>query len=164
MLLRGRAVPFSPVLTAAAAVLVAGLLLRLDWFGMLPFSFGIPENDQVIGKDGLALPRVLHALALALVVARVTPREAGWMHTMPARWLAAAGRHSLQVFCLGLFLSWMVTAVFRFWPERMMLFDPPLIVGGCAILLWFGLWRDRDRGGDGGRPVAGPMGNVGQAA
>jgi hypothetical protein len=148
MLLLGRAVPPSRALTVGAVVvLVLGLILRLNWFGALPFDLGIPESDWIIGKDGLALPRVMHALALALIVARVTPRDARWMHTMLGRWLAAAGRHSLHVFCLGLFLSWSVTAVFRFWPSWMMVLDPPLILGGCAILLWFGTWRDRGRGG-----------------
>jgi hypothetical protein len=151
MLLYGRTLPPSRTLmTSAVAVLLVGLLLRLSWFGWLPFNLGIPESDWIIGKDALALPRVVHALALALVVARLTPREAPWMHVMLARWLAAAGRHSLHVFCLGLFLSWAVTAVFRFWPSLMMWVDAPLILAGCAILLWFGLWRDRGRGG--GRP------------
>ena len=151
MLLTGRAVPPSRALTlAAVAVLVAGLLLRLDWFGALPFHLGVPESDSVIGKDALAWPRVLHALALALVVARLTPREAPWMHRRAARWLAAAGRHSLHVFCLGLFLSWGVTAAFRLWPAAVPWLDAPLIAGGCAVLLWFGMWRDRDRG----RPMA----------
>ena len=121
---------------------------------------GIPENAWIIGKDELALPRVVHALALALIVARLTPREAPWMHTMLARWLAAAGRHQLHVFCLGLFLSWAVTAVFRLWPTLMMWLDPPLILTGCAILLWFGMWRDRGRR-DGGR---GSVAGVGQPA
>jgi hypothetical protein len=146
MLVYGRAIPPSPVLTAAAVLVLAiGLVLRLDWFGWLPVDLGIPESDWIIGKDGLALPRVLHALALALIVARLVPREAGWMHWTPSRWLAAAGRHSLQVFCLGLFLSWAVTAVFRGWPDLTVWTDPPLIVGGCAVLLWFGMWRDRGR-------------------
>jgi hypothetical protein len=153
MLLLGRSVPPSRALTGAAVlVLLAGLALRLDWFGWLPVSLGVPESDWIIGKDGLALPRVVHALALALVVARLLPRDAAWMHGALGRWLAAAGRHSLHVFCLGLFLSWAVTAVFRFWPAEMMGLDPPLIMAGCAILLWFGLWRDRGRGG--GRPMA----------
>jgi hypothetical protein len=157
LLLYGRTIPPSRALTAAAVVvLVTGLILRLNWFGALPFDLGIPESDWIIGKDGLALPRVVHALALALVVARLTPREAPWMQSMLGRWLAAAGRHSLHVFCLGLFLSWAVTAVFRFWPSLMLLLDPPLILAGCAILLWFGMWRDRGR--DGGRPLP----NLGQ--
>jgi hypothetical protein len=154
MLLLGRAVPPSRVLVAAAvAVLVVGFVLRLSWFGALPFGLGVPESDWIIGKDELALPRVVHALALALVVATVTPRDARWMHSMLGRWLAAAGRHSLHVFCLGLFLSWAVTAVFRFWPSWMVWLDLPLIGVGGAVLLWFGLWRDRGR--DGGRKVPG---------
>jgi hypothetical protein len=150
MLLHGRTLPPSRTLAVAAIVVLAvGLILRLSWFGALPFSLGIPESDWIIGKDDLALPRIVHALALALVVARLIPREAGWMRVPLARWLAAAGRHSLHVFCVGLFLSWMVTAVFRFWPSWMMVLDLPLIATGCGILLWFGVWRDRgrDRGG-----------------
>jgi hypothetical protein len=154
MLLCGRVLPPSRTLAVAAVVvLVLGLLLRLSWFGALPFNLGIPESDWIIGKDDLALPRIVHALALALVVALVTPREAAWMRVPLARWLAAAGRHSLHVFCVGLFLSWAVTAVFRLWPSWMMVLDPPLIVTGCAVLLWFGMWRDRGR--DGGRAVRG---------
>ena len=146
MLLNGRAVPPSRALTiAAVVVLVVGFVLRLDWFGALPFDLGIPESAWIIGKDELAPPRVVHALALTLIVARLIPREAPWMHTILGRWLAAAGRHSMQVFCLGLFLSWGVTAAFRLWPHQAMLLDPPLILAGCAILLWFGTWRDRRR-------------------
>jgi hypothetical protein len=153
MLMFGRAAPPSKALTIAAAlVLAVGFILRLNWFGALPFDLGIAESAWIIGKDELALPRILHALALALIVAQVTPRDASWMHTMLARWLAATGRHSLHVFCLGLFLSWGVTAAFRFWPHQMTRLDAPLILSGCAILLWFGMWRDQGRR-DGGRPV-----------
>ncbi len=161
MLLNGRALPPSRGLTiAAVAVLAAGLLLRLSWFGWLPFDLGIPESAWLIGKDELALPRVVHALALAYLVALLIPREARWMHTRPARWLAAAGRHSLHVFCVGLFLSWTVTAAFRLWPRDVVWLDTPLILTGCAILLWFGMWRDRGRAAE--RPVPGlgqPLGS-----
>jgi hypothetical protein len=149
MWLLGRALPPSRPLTAAAVVvLFMGLILRLNWFGALPFDLGIPESAWWIGKDDLALPRVIHALALAVIVARLTPRDAAWMHRAVGRWLAAAGRRSLHVFCLGLFLSWMVTAVFRFWPHQMVLLDPLLILAGCTILLWFGMWRDQGRNAD----------------
>ena len=161
MLMDGQTLPPSrPLFLAAVAVLAVGLLLRLSWFGWLPFDLGIPESDWIIGKDALALPRVLHALALALVVARLTPREAPWMHSLPARWLAATGRHSLQVFCLGLFLSWWVTAAFRLWPARMVWLDAPLILTGCAILLWFGMWRDRGHAGGRSSPsLRAPVGS-----
>jgi hypothetical protein len=146
MLLTGRALPPSRGLVAVAiAVLAAGIVLRLAWFGALPFDLGIPESDWIIGKDELALPRVVHAMALALVVAWLVPREAPWMHAKLACWLAAAGRHSLHVFCLGLFLSWGVTALFRLWPDRTGWLDAPSIFAGCAILLWYGTRRDRQR-------------------
>jgi hypothetical protein len=99
MLLLGRAVQPSRTLTAAAvAVLVVGLIPRLGWFDFLPFDLGISESAWIIGKDEPALPRVVHALPLALIVARLIPREAPWMHTILARWRAAAGRHSPHVF------------------------------------------------------------------
>jgi hypothetical protein len=145
-LLLGRALPPYRWLTwGAIAVLAAGLLLRLSWFGFLPFRLPIEETEAVIGKDVLVLPRVLHAFALAWLVAVTVPKDARWMHGMALRWLAAAGRFSLQVFCVGLFLSWGVTAAFRLWPNAVWWLDPLLMVAGCAILLRFALWMDRDR-------------------
>jgi len=165
MLYFGQALPPMRWLTVASvAVLAVGLLLRLDWFGALPFSTGIPESVWIVGKDSLALPRVLHALALAYLVALLVPREAPWMRARLAQWLAAAGRHSLHVFCLGLFLSWWVTAAFRLWPSAAMWLDAPLIAVGCAILLWFGMWRDRGHGGGGAaRRVGQAVGSGGVA-
>ncbi len=53
--------PPSRALTIAAVlVLLVGLALRLSWFGWLPFGLGVPESDWIIGKDNLALPRVVH--------------------------------------------------------------------------------------------------------
>ena len=145
-LIYGRALPPWRWLTAGAiAVVVVSLLLRLSWFGFLPFAIPLEETDAIIGKDLLVLPRVLHAFALAWLVAIAVPREARWMRGMGFRWLAAAGRHSLLVFCLGLFLSWGLTAVFRLWPGAMGWTDPVLMIAGCAILLRFALWLDRAR-------------------
>jgi hypothetical protein len=162
MLLVGRAFPPSRAVTVGAVlVLVFSLLLRLDWFGALPFHSGIAENDWIIGKSGLALPRIVHALALAYLVALVVPKEARWMRVALCRWLAAAGRHSLQVFCLGLFLSWAVTAIFRYSPDNMVWLDAPLILGGCGILLGFGVWRDQNRRPP--TPIGLPAGSGGMA-
>jgi hypothetical protein len=146
VLLHGRALPPWRWLTVAAVVVVGvALVLRLQWFGFLPGPALVGESDAIIGKASLALPRVLHALALAWLVAVAIPRQAPWMRAALCRWLAAAGRFSLQVFCLGLFLSWGVTAAFRLWPAAVWWLDPLLILTGCTILLRFGLWLDRDR-------------------
>lgn len=145
-LLYGRALPRWRWLTGlSVAILAVGLLLRLGWFGFLPFNLPIRETDAIIGKDLLALPRVLHAFALAWLVAIAMPRDARWMHGIALRWLAAAGRFSLQVFCLGLFLSWGVTAAFRLWPAAVWWLDPLLMALGCATLLRYALWMDRGR-------------------
>ena len=144
-LLHGRALPRWRWLTwLSVAILTTGLLLRLGWFGFLPFDLPMGATEAIIGKDHLALPRVLHAFALAWLVAIAVPRDARWMHMIAMRWLATAGRFSLQVFCVGLFLSWGVTAAFRLWPAAIWWLDPLLMLLGCAILLGFAHWLDRD--------------------
>lgn len=146
-LLHGHALPRWRWLTwLSVAILVGGLVLRLSWFGFLPFTVPIEENAAVVGKNVLVLPRVLHAFALAWLVSVIVPKDAHWMRGAALRWLAAAGRHSLQVFCLGLFLSWGVTAAFRLWPASAWWVDPLLMVGGCVVLLRFALWLDRGAG------------------
>ena len=63
-LLYEQALPRWHWLTVLSVAIVA-IGLRLSWFGFLPFPLPIPEMDAVFGKDLLALPRVLHAFALA---------------------------------------------------------------------------------------------------
>ena len=145
-LLYGRALPpWRGMTWVSVAILAAALLLRMSWFGFLPFTLPFEETDAIVAKDVLVLPRVLHAFALAWLVAVAVPRDARWMHGAAMRWLAAAGRHSLQVFCVGLFLSWGVTAAFRLSPGSVWWLDPLLMLLGCAILLRFALWLDRAR-------------------
>lgn len=152
-LLDGRALPSSRVLVAAAAVMLAvGLALRLGWYGFVPWMPPIDETSLVVGKEGLALPRLLHGLALALLVAVSVPRDAGWMHGALGRWMAAIGRHSLQVFCVGLFLSWAAASVFRAWPDWPWWLDPVVIGVGCAALGFVARRLDHRRAGQ--RPVA----------
>lgn len=128
----------------AIVVVLVGLALRLDWYGFVPWHAPVAEGALVTGKEGLALPRVVHGMALAWLVAAFVPRDADWMHTSFWRWMAATGRHSLQVFCLGLFLSWGVGAAFRLWPGHWWL-DPLLIAGGCAVLMVFARTLDHRR-------------------
>jgi hypothetical protein len=147
-LLHGRALPFrarwAPVVTAGAAtVLAAGLMVRLGWHGFVAWPLAAPA-EWLVDKKDLAPARLLHALALAWLVAALVPREAGWMHLALSRWLAAIGRHSLQVFCVGLFFSWAASAAFRLLPATPLL-DPLLIGAGCAGLGLFARWRERRR-------------------
>ncbi|WP_439576552.1 OpgC domain-containing protein [Elioraea sp.] len=132
-LLTGSAVRSHPVALAfALGVLAIGLWLRVLDHGWMVG----PQIDvtAVTGKLSLAPARVVHALALAYAVAVLVPREAAWMRHASAAAVAAIGRHSLQVFCLGLFLAWGIATTFSlvswaWWIEL------PLILGG-SFLLW----------------------------
>jgi hypothetical protein len=144
-LLHGRALPFgaawAPWVTAGAvAVLAIGLWVRLGWGGSIGGPLA-PAWDWLTDKKDLAPARLLHALAQAWLVAALVPREAAWMHVSPLRWIAAIGRSSLQVFCVGLFLSWGASVVFRLMPYSAAL-DVLLIAVGCALLALFARWRE----------------------
>jgi len=141
-LLLGRALPPCRWATGLAIViLLAGLYLRLGWYGWLPWPAPVPENAAWVGKESLALPRVVHALALAWLVATLLPRDAGWMHSRLVAWLAPIGRHSLYVFCLGLFLSWAAGQVLGVAPWL----DVFVIGAGCFTLALQARWLDRKR-------------------
>jgi len=141
----GAALPRLAWLTWAAALYVAAALyLRLAWYGWLDLPVPFAETYWITGKDNLVLPRLLHALALAWLVAALIPRTAAWMEGAVPRFLAPIGRHSLQVFCLGLFLSWACTAVFRALPGQVWL-DPILIGSGCLALGLYARALDRRR-------------------
>ncbi len=115
-MLHGGALPFDApwarwVTLAAALVLLAGLALRLAWYGFVPVPPPFPETTWIVGKEDLACPALLHAWALAWLVAALVPRDAPWMHRGCPPRMAAIGRYSLEVFCLGLFLSWGGTTI-----------------------------------------------------
>ena len=67
------------------------------------------------------------------------------MHQAVPQAMAAIGRNSLQVFCLGLFLSWTVAALFRLFPADRLVLDLALIPAGIAVLIAFARWREGDR-------------------
>ena len=152
-LLRGRALAL-PVLwdraaTAGAVLLLGGALLtRLALYGALPWPAPFAEPAWISAKTQLPVMVLLHALALAWLVARFVPREAGWMHRRAASWLAVIGRHSLEVFCAGLFLSWGATQMLSLAPASWAV-DIGLTVGGALVLGVWARWLD----GRGGRRV-----------
>ncbi|MGE0417135.1 MAG: OpgC family protein [Acetobacteraceae bacterium] len=157
-LLLGEALPASRWLTAGAvAVVVFSLWLRLGWYGWLPGGAPLPDLEIIWNKNHLAPLRLLHALSLAWLVACLVPRDRAWMHGTLGRWCATGGKYSLQIFCLGLFLSWIATAVFRLWPAAMVWTDPLMIVAGCFLLLLFAQWLDRRRGAPQGVAITAPV-------
>lgn len=149
-LLRRRALVLPPrwdrVMTVAAlAVLAGGFATRAALHGALP-EIGVwpapfAEPAWITRKADLPVMALLHALALAWLVARFVPTDAPWMRRSVGAWLAVIGRHSLEVFCLGLFLSWGATQVLALAPGSWAL-DLGLTVGGALALGAWARWFD----------------------
>ncbi|MCX7382649.1 MAG: OpgC domain-containing protein [Alphaproteobacteria bacterium] len=136
----------------AMAIVGLGLWTKLSWHGLLALPAPDPMTSMIDWKPDLAPLRALHAFSLAWLVARFVPRSADWMDTSPGRWLARIGRNSLEVFCLGIFLSWGAATFFRLVPPMTAhLLDLPLIVAGTLLLGLFArrLERRRATGGNG---------------
>ncbi|HBR47066.1 MAG TPA: hypothetical protein DEA80_19475, partial [Afipia sp.] len=95
------------VLWSAVLFLLLGLAVTLA--ARLGFSSAMPAlvvdlflpND----KTNLAPYRILHFLALALIVARLVPRSATALKFAVLRPAIICGERSLEVFCVGIFLS-----------------------------------------------------------
>ena len=101
-------------LTASRPALWSAVLFLLFSFAVtLAARFGIssampaPIADLFLPNDktNLAPYRILHFLALALVVARLVPRSAMALKLPVLRPAIICGERSLEVFCVGIFLS-----------------------------------------------------------
>jgi hypothetical protein len=141
--LRGAPWPRLALSWAAVVVLLLGVWLRLGQMGVLP------EAPEALAdwsrKPDLGWLRLVHALALAWIVVAILPRGAAWLETPAARALATIGRQSLNVFCLGLFLSWFVHASLRHWPQHALALDL-VLVPACVGLMWaLAAWTGRKR-------------------
>jgi hypothetical protein len=143
LLLQGAVVRRSGwAILACVALLLLGLAQRVaEGFGT---GLDVETIWTLAGKTHLGPLALLHGLALAYLVAVLVPRHARWMDHPAALALAAIGRHSLHVFGLGLFLSWMASALLRLHPGQPWL-DPVVTLGGIAILLGYALAADRRR-------------------
>ena len=120
------------VLWGAVAVAVVGFAARLVEHGFIPgpgLAVTVLQHKEV-----LAPARLLHALSLAYLVAVLVPREAGWMHGRLGEWLAMIGRHSLPVFCFGLYLAWGVNTWARVVPEQATALHLALVPLGVLLL------------------------------
>lgn len=93
---------------------LAGAWLFFAFFAVLSWSFPllggwIPLWLRVllypIDKTGLDPVRLLHFASLAYLTVRLVDAQAAFLRRSWARPLLLCGRHSLQIFCLGIFLS-----------------------------------------------------------
>lgn len=127
---------------AVLVVLALGVWLRAGQMGVLPAAPAILAAWSE--KPDLAWLRLAHALGLAWLVVAVLPRGA-WVECAPARLLATIGRQSLNVFCLGLFLSWGLHATLRHFAGHALLIDLLLVPAGVGLLWAWAGWLGRPR-------------------
>jgi hypothetical protein len=108
------------LLPAALVYLVFGFLIVMSW----QFKFLaqlVPEwlGRQIypIDKTNVDVLRVLHILALAYVVQLLIPMGARWLRWRLVEPVRRCGEHSLQVFCLGTFLSFTAHLVTEYYQQ-----------------------------------------------
>jgi hypothetical protein len=102
-LLRSRA-----ALAVAAAWLLFSFMIVMTWH--VPFLETLVPKWMIkaiypIDKTDLDMLRFTHFLALAFVVVRYVPRSSSILNSKWLRPLILCGRHSLPLFCIGVFLS-----------------------------------------------------------
>jgi hypothetical protein len=99
----------SPItLWIAIAYIVFAFLITLTWH-FSRWAYLVPrfltEWMYPIDKVNLDVLRFAHFLALAAVTVHFVPRTALWLQSRWVRPAILCGQHSLEIFCLGVFLA-----------------------------------------------------------
>jgi hypothetical protein len=149
-------------LAIAAAYLLFAFVISLTWYlpGMSQYvPHWLEEVIYPIDKVNLDVLRFAHFLALAVVTVWFVPRDWPLLKSWWAWPPIVCGQHSLEIFCLGVFLSFaahfaMVEVSAAFWMQ--------LLVSALGILIMFAAalvitWYKRAEGrSPGSRPRKAP--------
>lgn len=129
-------------IAAAVLVLVLALVylawpvpgLRTTW--VVDLLRNLPgDMPHLAGKERLGLLSLAHFLALALLAARLLPKEHPLWATRVAGWFAVAGRNSLLVFCAGSVLSFAGSALFALHPESFLVQAAFYLAAAASLVL-----------------------------
>lgn len=135
----------SPVVSAlAVAWLVFAFLIVRSWYyptlGQLKPGW-LHDLLYPIDKSNLDPLRIAHFLAYAVLVARFVPRDWAAFRSAWARPVMLCGRHSLEIFCLGVFLSFsgyfVITETSGGWGVQI-----AVSLGGIAIMVAAATWLE----------------------
>ena len=149
----------SPVTVAlAVAYLVFAFSIVMTWY-FPRLGLFVPKflNDVIypIDKTNLDVLRILHFLSLAVITVWVVPRDWPGLKS-PVFWPAiVCGQHSLETFCLGVFLSFAGHFVFTEVSNRVLMqivvsaLGIVIMVGVAALVSWY---KKLERRGPGPRP------------
>lgn len=139
-------VPGALVDWAAAAMLLAGAaLLWLVWPSDALTARVPPSLARLllmVDKQSLHPLRLLSMLALVWVAVRLIPRNAAWMRRWPAWPATLCGQHSLPVFCVGIFVSFLGRLAMEEhegWASQLAvnLLGPAILLGVGLLAAWY---------------------------
>ena len=143
--------PLGWLIGPAAMIVAASAVIKLSWTvhdasGTVPAI--LIEKLWPIDKSNLAPLRLVHFLALAVVMVRFVPADSrflSWRLTQP---INRCGQHSLQIFCLGIVLSVLGHFILAEWSDNL----PAqlsvnaagfaLMIGTATLIGWY---REIDR-------------------
>lgn len=125
LILGGAYLALSGLLTLATN-LSANLNLTYEWPNWLLIF--------PLDKTGLDPLRLAHFLILTAVVVRFVPADAQFLRSSWARPLILCGEHSLEIFCLGVFLSF-TAHILMIEVSSRILFQVIISLGGIAAMI-----------------------------
>jgi hypothetical protein len=166
--------PLSPsgpwLLGPAVAVVTASAVIKLSWtiHGIYdPFHALLLKPLWPINKTNLVPIRLVHFLAVGIVVVHLVSIDSPFLRWRAARPIIMCGQQSLPTFCLGILLSVLAHFVLTEWsgglPTQVAvnLVGFALMIGMAALVGWY---RATERGQAGvARPPAPPMRPLGSS-
>ena len=161
----------SPVVVGLAATyLLFAFAIAMTWYfprlgAFVPKFVG--ELIYPIDKTNLDVLRILHFLSLAVITVWFVPRDWPALKSRVFWPAIVCGQHSLEVFCLGVFLSFAGHFVFTEVSNRVLthvivsIIGIVVMVGAAALVSWY---RSVERQGSGPRPPTIKTGYAGGGA
>ncbi|HMJ43904.1 MAG TPA: OpgC domain-containing protein [Pseudolabrys sp.] len=166
----GHWITSSVVIGLAILYLLFAFAIAMTWY--LPWLG--PYVPKVIGeaiypidKTNLDVLRILHFLSLAVITVWLVPRDWPLLRSRLCWPAITCGQHSLEIFCLGVFLSFAGHFVFTEVSNRVLTHvmvsaaGIAIMVGAAALISWY---RRVERQGPGPRPPTTKTGYAGGSA
>ncbi len=151
------------VLGIAIAYLVLTLFVVMTWY-FPRYVFLIPKRVQdwlyPIDKNNLDFVRFLHFSALAILTVHFIPIDWPGLKSRWLRPMIMCGQHSLEIFCLGIFLSFighfLTTEVSPSIPMQIAIsvLGITVMIGVAWLITWYNTVEGRGSGSRKARPEA----------
>ncbi|HEX3498983.1 MAG TPA: OpgC domain-containing protein [Stellaceae bacterium] len=158
------------LLGPAVVFVIASAVIKLSWtiHGVYdPFPTLLLKPLWPINKTNLVPIRLVHFLAVSIVVVHLVSTDSRFLRWRSARPIIICGQQSLPIFCLGILLSVLGHFVLTEWSGRLPMqiavnfVGFALMIGMAALVTWF---RATERGQAGAvRSPAPPVRSLGSS-